>query len=61
VLIVYCTMIYLTFETLRSQEDLLMRGEDTQQQAMSSYRSLEQRVPKTIPCGSYGRCRMKRY
>ncbi len=32
-----------------------MRGEDTQQNALFSYLSPEQRVPQDTPCGSCGR------
>lgn len=49
VLTIYRDVIYLPSETVRFQEDLPMRGEDHQQNAMFSYLSPEQRVPQDHP------------
>jgi transposase len=49
VLTIYRNVIYLSAESDYFQEDLPMRGEDTQQNAMFSYLSPEQRVPQDHP------------
>src|SRR3989441_5986255 len=48
-LTIYRSVIYLPPDSVRLQEDLPMRGEDHQQNAMFSYLSPEQRVPQDHP------------
>ena len=48
-LTIYRNVIYLPPDSAYLQEDLPMRGEDHQQNAMFSYLSPEQRVPRDHP------------
>src|SRR5437879_13782581 len=48
-LTIYRNVIYLPPDSAYLQEDLPMRGEDHQQNAMFSYLSPEQRVPQDHP------------
>jgi len=48
-LTIYRSVIYLPPDSVRLQEDLPRRGEDHQPNAMFSYLSPEQRVPRDHP------------